>query len=152
METPQGEPAERQPMQAASPLTITIPLTLPSALYRQMLAMTYYDSRNTSLDVGAKVIECMEAEIKALREAGDEPEQYLAEFERELDAGQYPDAYPPRLIASETQARTYGVSRGVLEAATSYAREHGRTLEEFIADALGMIASEEAESKQKEEA
>ena len=90
-----------------TPDMITVPLTLPLSLYRQVLAMAYYDSSNTSLDAGARIVESIEGDVRAWHESGDTgptPGEYLAEFEQELAAGLYPEVYPPALSDEARQA------------------------------------------------
>ena len=82
-------------------IEVTVPLTLPLALYRQVLAMAAYDTMRLHQDAGfsAAVVRGMEGEVEAWLEAGDKnptpPARYLKKYERELAAGQHPQVYPP---------------------------------------------------------
>lgn len=90
-----------------TPEVVTVAVTMPLALYRRFMALDYYDSRNRRLDVSAAVVEQMEAAVQCWLETrerqGPQPAEYLAEFERELDAGMYPSVYPPPLAVQLDQ-------------------------------------------------
>lgn len=82
---------------------VTVPLTLPMGLYRQILAMGAYDG---DANIGETIVDDMEGDVTAWLESGGlakrngrpNPARFLQKFERELDAGLHPDVYPPSLV------------------------------------------------------
>ena len=117
---------------ATEPETITVPLTLPVDLYRRILAMGEYDER---ADLSETIVHSMVGDLESWLEAPDtdpSPTEFLEQFLEEHPL--------PTLLQQPT---AYGVSQATLEAAARYAATAGRTVEEFIVDALELAASDD---------
>ena len=105
---------------------VTVPLTLPSDLYQQILAMGAYDER---ADLSATIVHSMEGDVQSWLDTPDtnpSPQEFLE---------QYLEAHPLPPQADQLPS---------LQAAARYAAKHGRTLHEFIADALALAAQNAA--------
>ncbi len=100
--------ADKKPFTAKqSPATlpgeaVTVPVSLPLALYRQILAMAAYDGRTFSESIANSMAGDVEMWLESgslAREAGKpNPAQFLADYERELDAARVADMDTPAVV------------------------------------------------------
>ncbi len=96
------DPSRFVDTQAASesPETVTVPLTLPLSLYRQVLALGAYDGRASFSET---VLQSVATETEAWLEQDDEAPPYLRQYESELDAGAHPELWPLAPIATNVR-------------------------------------------------